>query len=70
MSLQDKAAARRERIAKQATREGKQLRRDPGRSRDEVPVFKIGKVRIQTTNRQSVDERGKTTRTPPERTER
>lgn len=67
MSLADKAAARRSRVRAAIARPDKSLKRDPAKGFDNVPVLRIGKLRIETTNRAPVDERGKQTRTPPRR---
>jgi hypothetical protein len=68
--LEAKAVARRARISAQQERPKNQMQRRPDMPREDVPRWRIGKVRIKTQNRQEMDERGHTVRTPPRRTPR
>lgn len=49
--LELKAAARRERVADKVTRQSFRMERDPDAPVEDVPILKIGKLRIATQNR-------------------
>lgn len=66
--LELKAQARRDRVRLKAARASLVDTRDPDKPLDDVPVLKIGRLRVRSLNRQIRDERGRVTRTPPRRT--
>jgi hypothetical protein len=69
--LRDKALQRQERIGRKAARHNVQmLKRGPDMPKADVPRLRIGGLSVKTRNRQVIDERGKSTRTPPRRTPR
>lgn len=68
--LELKAAARRERIAGKVSKAGVRMERDPGKPLDEVPVLKIGPLRVRSVNRALLSPRGIPGRAKPPRGDR
>lgn len=66
--LELKAAARKARIEGKVHKPSVAMSRDVDKPLDDVPMLKIGPLRVKSVNRQGYNQRGNVGRTPPPRT--